>query len=91
MRQEANNRHTHMHTYTRTHTHTHTSSSCHLAHKGRRTGPRQYYCLGPVSEAQRLSQGWAGQAHAQQSWGEWQLRAKVVEKTVEARQVDRSP
>ena len=65
--------HTHAHTLTHictrtrtrthtqhTHTHTHTSSVL-LAPRWRR----------PVSKADRLSNGWAGQAHARQPWGEW--------------------
>ena len=45
--------------------------------------------MGPVSEANRLSNGWAGQAHARQPWGEWLLGTLAVKMAVRARQVDR--
>ena len=53
-------------------THIHTSSSSSsglLAPKGVGQGPGS--SLGPVTKADRLSNGWAGQAHARQPWGEW--------------------
>ena len=60
--------HTQIVTHTHTHTHTHTSSDL-LAPKGVGQGPGS--SLGPVTKADRLSNGWAGQAHARQPWGEW--------------------
>ena len=45
------------------------SSSGLLALKGVGQGPGS--SLGPVTKAERLSNGWAGQAHARQPWGEW--------------------
>ena len=62
-----------------THTHTHTSSSSSsglLAPKS--VGQDPGSSLGPVSEANRLSNGWAGQAHARQPWGEWLLGTLAV-------------
>ena len=81
---------THIRTDTHTHTHTHThfsSSSGLLAPKG--VGQDPGSSLGPVSEANRLSNGWAGQAHARQPWGEWLLGTLAVKMAVRARQVDR--
>ena len=63
-------------------THACTHSSGLFTHKGQDPG----YCLGLVSEADRLSNGWAGQAHARQPWGEWLLGNLAVR----ARQVDRT-
>ena len=67
---------------------THTSSSGLLAPKG--VGQDPGSSLGPVSEANRLSNGWAGQAHTRQPWGEWLLGTLAVKMAVRARQVDRT-
>ena len=65
---------------TASHTHTHTSSSDLLAPKGVGQGPGS--SLGPVTKAERLSNGWAGQAHARQPWGEWLLGTLAVKMAV---------
>ena len=70
-------------TLTLAHTH-HTSSSSSssdlLAPKGVGQGPGS--SLGPVTKADRLSNGWAGQAHARQPWGEWLLGTLAVKMAV---------
>ena len=82
--------HTHTHTHAHTHTpHIHSSSSSGLL-APKSVGQDPGYCLGPVSEADRLSNGWAGQAHARQPWGEWLLGTLAVKMAVRARQVDRT-
>ena len=73
--------------HTTHHTHTSSSSSGLLAPKG--VGQDPGSSLGPVSEANRLSNGWAGQAHARQPWGEWLLGTFAIKMAVRARQVDR--
>ena len=67
------------------HTHTHTSSVL-LAPMG--VGQDPGYCLGPVSKVDRLSNGWAGQAHVRQPWGEWLPGTLAIKMAVRAHQVD---
>ena len=43
-----------------------------------------------VSKIDRLSNGWAGQAHARQPWGEWLPGTLAVKMAVRVRQVDRT-
>ena len=79
--QRANATPTHTHVHTHMYTHTSSSSSSDLlAPKGVGQGPGS--SLGPVTKADRLSNGWAGQAHARQPWGEWLLGTLAVKMAV---------
>ena len=75
------------HTCACAHTHSYSYSGL-LAPKS--VGQDPGSSLGPVSEADRLSNGRAGQAHARQPWGEWLLGTLAVKMAVRARQVDRT-
>ena len=80
-----------MHAYTYAHRHTHTHTLLLLYFLPQRgIGQDPGSSLGPVSKAYRLSNGWAGQAHARQPWGEWLLGTLAVNMAVRARQVDRT-
>ena len=74
---------THKHTMHQC-THKHTLLLVSLPIKG--IGQDPGYCLGPVSEADRLSNRWSGQAHARQPWDERLLDTLAVEMTVKGAQ-----